>query len=154
MNFNNKIIFLKLVSLFNSPFLEDHTPFHNANKIYEENWWREWNTVGNDQETSCIPLMNWRHVNLYHDILFLKVSHLIVLLNYQSIILWNSKWITEMASAFVELGISERYTSYEFAPSVAIVKLHVIHEGIWYFLRLTSSNDTEVLWLPYVSKFL
>ena len=91
--------------------------------------------------------MNWSHFNLYDDILFLKVGHLILLLKFNPL---KSKWITEIASVFVDLGISKRHARYEIAPLIMTVKIHVFLEGIWAFLRLTSSNDTEVLWLPYV----
>ena len=34
-----------------------------------------------------------------------------------------------MESSFVELRISERYARYEIAPSIMVIKCHVILEG-------------------------
>jgi hypothetical protein len=35
-----------------------------------------------------------------------------------------------MAGSFVDVRISERYTRYEIAPSITVVKFHVILEGM------------------------
>jgi hypothetical protein len=45
-----------------------------------------------------------------------------------------------MASYFVELRISERYTRYEIAPSITVVKLPAIFEGFRAYICFTSSN--------------
>jgi hypothetical protein len=52
-----------------------------------------------------------------------------------------------MESSFVGLRISERCTRYEIAPSITVVKRHVILEGMCSFLRFTSSNDMGVMTL-------